>query len=80
MLADAFAEHVGHLWPQADPNATPQWIEGHVDEMLAIIEQLYAEAACGPMACAFLDRMRWLPPLLPELDTPAVPLDAPTLT
>jgi hypothetical protein len=71
LLAAAFVEHHRELWPFGDPNATPQWIEGHVDEMLATIERLYGEAICGPMAHAFLNRMAWLPPLLAELDQPA---------
>jgi hypothetical protein len=38
-------------------DATPQWIEGHIDEMLATIERLWGEAMCGPIACAYLERM-----------------------
>jgi hypothetical protein len=30
-LAATFVEHHGDLWPLADPAATPQWIEAHVD-------------------------------------------------
>jgi hypothetical protein len=51
------------------------WIEGHIDELLATLERLWAEASCGPMAREFLDRMAWLPELLKNLDQP-VPLDA----
>jgi hypothetical protein len=70
-LAAAFYERRHELWPFGDVNATPQWIEAHIDDMLAVIERLYDEAICGPKARAFLDRMAWLPPLLAELDTPA---------
>jgi hypothetical protein len=38
-LAMAFVEYVDDLWPAGDPNATSKWIEGHSDEMLAIIER-----------------------------------------
>jgi hypothetical protein len=74
-LAAAFYERRHELWPSGDVNATPQWIEAHIDSMLAVIERLYSEAICGPKARVFLDRLAWLPPLLAKLDQPAVPLD-----
>ena len=55
---------------RAEPAATPEWIAANVDEMLATMERLYAVAAESdqPGAIEFLDRMRWLPPLLADLD------------
>jgi hypothetical protein len=46
------------------------------EELLATIERLYGEAIRGPMAREFLDRMRWLPKLLAELDQGRMPFDA----
>ena len=34
-LAIAFAQHVGDLWPQGDPNASPAWIANNVDSIFA---------------------------------------------
>jgi hypothetical protein len=60
LLARELYEHRDALWPHgAPPAATPQWVEGHVDEVLAVIERLYGEALCEPVAHEFLDRMRW---------------------
>ena len=74
-LAAAFVDHHSDLWPFGDPSATPQWVEGHVDEILATVERLYQQATCGPVAQEFLDRMAWLPPLLKGLDRPLLSLD-----
>lgn len=72
ILAAAFVDHEGELWPAGDAAATPEWIREHVDSILAELEWLYAAAAAGerPGADAFLDRMRWLPPLLLDLPRP----------
>ena len=37
-LGTAFIEHVGDLWPEGEPAATPEWIRGHVDDILAGLE------------------------------------------
>jgi hypothetical protein len=68
-LADAFVLHREDTWPQGEPAATPEWIDGHVDIILATIERLYAVAVKGehPGAAEFLDRLSWLPPLLAKL-------------
>jgi hypothetical protein len=72
VLAVAFADHVGDLWPDGDAAATPAWLAENVDGVLATIERLYAVAANGddPGAGEFVDRLAWLPPLLAELDRP----------
>jgi hypothetical protein len=68
-LADAFVLHREDLWPAGEPAATPEWIDGHVDVILATIERLYAVVVTGehPGAQEFLDRMAWLPVLLNEV-------------
>jgi hypothetical protein len=72
ILAAAFVDHAGELWPAGDDAATPEWIREHVDSILDTLEQLYAVVAAGehPGADAFLYRMRWLPPLLVDLARP----------
>jgi hypothetical protein len=72
ILAAAFVDHTGELWPAGDEAATPEWIREHVDSILASLEQLYAAVAAGehPGTDAFLYRMRWLPPLLIDLARP----------
>ena len=76
VLANAFAEHHGDLWPLGDPSATPEWIAANVDGVLATVERLYSVAIQGfPGSDEFFDRMRWLPQLLVKLDTPGVLLD-----
>ena len=69
ILAAAFVDHAGELWPEGDDAATPEWIRENVDPILAKLEQLYAVVVTGehPDAEAFLYRMRWLPPLLLDL-------------
>lgn len=37
-LGTEFIEHVDDLWPEGDPNATPEWIRAHVDEILGLLE------------------------------------------
>jgi hypothetical protein len=72
ILAAAFVDHTGELWPAGDAAATPEWIREHVDSILTTLERLYAMIAAGehPDADAFLYRMRWLPPLLVDLARP----------
>ena len=72
ILAAAFVDHAGELWPAGDAAATPEWIREHVDSILASLDRLYAAVAAGehPGADAFLHRMRWLPPLLVDLARP----------
>ena len=72
ILAAAFVDHAGELWPAGDAAATPEWIREHVDSILASLDRLYAAVAAGehPGADAFLYRMRWLPPLLVDLARP----------
>jgi len=69
ILAAAFVDHAGELWLEGDDAATPEWIRENVDPILATLERLYAVDVAGehPGADAFLNRMRWLPPLLLEL-------------
>ena len=69
ILAAAFVDHAGELWPEGDDTATPEWIRENIDPILATLERLYAVVVAGehPGADAFLNRMRWLPPLLLEL-------------
>ena len=69
ILAAAFVDHADELWPAGDPAATPEWIRENVDSILATLERLYAAVVAGEHddADAFLDRMRWLPPLLINL-------------
>ena len=69
ILAAAFVDHAGELWPAGDAAATPEWIRENVGSILATLERLYAAAVAGehPGADAFLYRMRWLPPLLVDL-------------
>jgi hypothetical protein len=69
VLANAFAEHHGDLWPLGDPSATPEWIAANVDVVLATVERLYRVAIQGfPGSDEFLDRMEWLPALLVDLE------------
>jgi len=72
VLASAFFDHAGELWPAGEPCATPQRIAAHTDEILAVVERLYAVAADSdqPGAGEFLRRLSWLPPLLADLDRP----------
>ena len=72
ILASAFIAHAGELWPAGEPCATPEWIAAHTDEIMAVVERLYAVAADSdnPGAGEFLDRLAWLPPLLADLDRP----------
>jgi hypothetical protein len=72
ILASAFVAHAGELWPAGEPCATPAWIAAHTDEIVAVVERLYAVAADSdnPGAGEFLDRLAWLPPLLADLDRP----------
>jgi hypothetical protein len=76
-LARAFVEHVDDLWPAGrNQGATPEWIEGHVDEMLAVIERLFAAATDDqPGAPKFLNRMSWLPALVDEIAADGARLD-----
>ena len=69
ILAAAFVDHAGELWPAGDDTATPEWIRENIDSILATLERLYAAVIAGehPDADAFLYRMRWLPPLLVDL-------------
>jgi hypothetical protein len=69
-LATAFAHHVGDLWQQGDPNATPAWVAANVDSVLATVERLFA-VAIQDFPDEFFARMRWLPGLLQRLDRPA---------
>lgn len=71
-LATAFVEHVGDLWLGGRDVASPEWIAANVDDVLAMMERLYAKAADDerPHVGEFLDRMAWLPVLLQRLDPP----------
>jgi hypothetical protein len=70
MLAEAFIAHVDELWPAGRDQGSPEWIAGHVDEMVATLERLYAAALDGdhPGADEFLARLAWLPELLETID------------
>jgi hypothetical protein len=70
VLASEFVIHADELWPAGEPCATPEWIAAHTDEIMAVVERLYAIAADSdnPSAGEFLDRLAWLPPLLADLD------------
>ena len=72
ILAAAIVDHAGELWPAGDDAATPEWIRENVDSILATLERLYAAVVAGEHsgADAFLDRMRWLPPLVVDLARP----------
>jgi hypothetical protein len=72
ILAAAFVDHMGELWPADEAGPTPEWIREHVDSILATLERLYAAVAAAehPGADSFLCRMRWLPPLLVDLARP----------
>ena len=74
ILAAAFVDHAGELWPAGDAAATPEWICENVGSILATLERLYAAVVAGehPGADAFLSRMRWLPPLLVGLARPGL--------
>ena len=75
ILAVAFVDHAGELWPEGNAVATPEWIRENVDAILATLEQLYEVVVTGEHLGAdeFLDRMRWLPPLLLDLARPTSP-------
>ena len=75
VLAREFYDRHDVLWPHSTEGITPQWIAGHVFEILAVCERLYSEATCLPLAHEFFSRMAWLPELLKALDKPAL-LDA----
>jgi hypothetical protein len=42
ILAAAFVDHMGELWPADEAGPTPEWIREHVDSILATLERLYA--------------------------------------
>ena len=69
ILAAAFVDHAGELWPENNDAATPEWIRENVNAILATLEQLYEVVVTGEHlgAAEFLYRMRWLPPLLLDL-------------
>jgi len=58
VLAREFYERRCALWPHSMEGVTREWIEGHVDEVLAVCERLYANALCLPVAHQFIGRMR----------------------
>jgi len=64
VLAREFYDRCDALWPHSTEGVTPQWIAGHVFEILAVCERLYGEATCLPLAHEFFSRMAWLPELL----------------
>jgi hypothetical protein len=70
ILAEAFTAHIDDLWPNGHAEATPLWIIGHVDLILATVERLYAVALDKghPGSAEFLDRMAWLPRLVREIE------------
>ena len=72
ILAAAFVDHAGELWPAGDDAATPEWIRENIDSILASLEGFYAAVVAGkhPGSDAFPYRMRWLPPLLVDLARP----------
>ena len=45
-------------------------VSAHIDEILAVLERLYAQAVVNPTSGAveFLDRLAWLAPLLTHLE------------
>jgi len=69
ILAAAFVDHAGEIWPEGDAAATPEWIRENVDLILATLERLYEVVVAGehPDAEEFLYRMRWLPLFLVDL-------------
>jgi hypothetical protein len=38
-LGTVFIEHVDDLWPEGEPDATPEWIRANVGTILAALEQ-----------------------------------------
>jgi hypothetical protein len=70
LLAEAFIAHVDELWPVGRDQGSPEWIRANVDAMCATLERLFAAALDGdqPGADEFLNRMRWLPELLAEIN------------
>ena len=54
VLAREFYDRRDALWPHSTEGVTPQWIAGHVFEILAVCERLYGEATCLPLAHEFL--------------------------
>jgi len=72
ILANEFAEHARSLWPARDESVTPAWISAHTDEILAVLERLYAQAVLNPTSGAveFLDRFATTLVDLPRSATP----------
>jgi hypothetical protein len=56
-LGTAFIEHVGDLWPQGEPAATSEWIRAHVDEILALLEQMIGRDGHGVLRLPH--RLHW---------------------
>jgi hypothetical protein len=65
VLASEFLIHADELWPAGERARRPR-IAAHTDEIMAVVERLYAVAADSdnPGADEFLDRLAWLAPLL----------------
>jgi hypothetical protein len=64
-LCTAFIEHRADLWPQGEPNATPDWIRAHVDEILGLLE--LAIGRHGQGVCRLPRRLHWALWLLADL-------------
>jgi hypothetical protein len=65
-LAAAFIEHAGDLWPQGEPNATPEWIRANAFDILAMLELMLRHD--GRDVRRLPHRLHWLLWLLADLD------------
>jgi hypothetical protein len=68
-LGTAFIEHVDDLWPQGEPNATPDWIRAHVHEIIGLLEQVIRHD--GRDVLRLPHRLHWVLRLLDDLDVGA---------
>jgi hypothetical protein len=65
-LGTAFIEHVDDLWPEGEPDATPEWIRANVDNILAALERPLRRD--GRDVRRLPHRLHWLLWLLAELE------------
>ena len=73
-LAAAFVEHRADLW-LLPGGGSSEWIEGHVDEVLAVVERLCNEASCSSHGEQIPSPDGGRLPLLAILDQGTAPLD-----
>ena len=72
-LGTAFIEHVGDLWPEGEPAATPEWIRAHAFDIVAMLELMLQHDERDVRRLPH--RLHWILWLLDDIDQRAGPLD-----